>query len=335
MKVLITGGGGFLGSHLGDGLLAAGHEVTALDTSPDLKVRHNLDNPHFRYIKGSIFDLDLLESLIRKCDLAYHLAAVVGVEHYVEDPFHVLNVNVNGTQNVLKFAHRYDKKIVFASTSEVYGKSKDAPFREDGDRLLGSTEIDRWCYSTSKAVGEHFCFAYLKLGLPVVIVRFFNVYGPRLDRIDVGRVITIFMGQLLRGEDLTVIGDGRQTRSFTYVDDAVKALIQAGVRPEAVGKVVNIGNDTETSVLQLAEAMIRAFPGLSGKSGSKIKFVPQEKIYGNSYEDIQRRVPDITRMRTILGVDPTISLEDGLRRTIDWFQQDYEKGAVTSGEGQS
>jgi len=331
MKILITGGGGFLGSHLGDGFLAAGHEVTALDTSPDLKVRHNMDNPKFRYIKGSIFDIDLLESLIAKCDMVYHLAAVVGVEHYVEDPFHVLNVNVNGTQNVLKFAHRYDKKMVFASTSEVYGKSKDAPFREDGDRLLGSTEIDRWCYSTSKAVGEHFCFAYGKLGLPVVIVRFFNVYGPRLDRIDVGRVITIFMGQLLRGEELTVIGDGKQTRSFTYVDDAVAALIQAGLRPEAVGKIFNIGNDTETSVLELAEAMMQAFPG----TGSKIKFVAQEKIYGNSYEDIARRVPDITRMRTILGVDPTISLVDGLRRTIDWFKKDYEKGNVTSGEGQS
>jgi UDP-glucose 4-epimerase len=331
MKVLITGGGGFLGSHLGDGLLAAGHEVTALDTSPDLKVRHNLEHPGFRYIKGSIFDLDLLESLIRKSDLVYHLAAVVGVEHYVEDPFHVLNVNVNGTQNVLKYAHRYDKKMVFASTSEVYGKSTHAPFREDGDRVLGSTEIDRWCYSTSKAVGEHFCFAYGKLGMPVVIVRFFNVYGPRLDRIDVGRVITIFMGQLLRGEELTVIGDGKQTRSFTYVDDAVAALIQAGMRPEAVGKIFNIGNDAETSVHELAEAMIRAYPG----TGSKITFVPQEQIYGNSYEDIQRRVPDITRMRTILGVDPTISLEDGLRRTIEWFKKDFEKGTVTSGEGQA
>jgi len=331
MKVLITGGGGFLGSHLGDGLLAAGHEVTALDTSPDLKVRHNLENPSFRYIKGSIFDLDLLESLIRKSDLVYHLAAVVGVEHYVEDPFHVLNVNVNGTQNVLKYAHRYDKKMVFASTSEVYGKSTHAPFREDGDRVLGSTQIDRWCYSTSKAVGEHFCFAYGKLGMPVVIVRFFNVYGPRLDRIDVGRVITIFMGQLLRGEDLTVIGDGKQTRSFTYVDDAVAALIQAGVRPEAVGSIFNIGNDAETSVHELAEAMIRAYPG----TGSKITFVPQEQIYGNSYEDIQRRVPDITRMRTILGVEPTISLEDGLRRTIEWFKKDFEKGVVTSGEGQA
>lgn len=316
MKVLITGGGGFLGSHLGDNLLAAGHEVTAMDISPDLKVRHNLGKPAFRYVKGSVFDLDLLESLIAKSDLVFHLAAVVGVEHYVEDPFHVLNVNVNGTQNVLKFAHRYDRRLVFASTSEVYGKSRDTPFREDGDRLLGSTEIDRWCYSTSKAVGEHFCFAYGKLGLPVTIVRFFNAYGPRLDRIDVGRVITIFMGQLLRGEDLTVIGDGRQTRAFTYVDDAVEALARAGTLPQAVGRIFNIGNDRETTILELAETMIRACPG----TGSKITMVHQEQIYGPSYEDIPRRFPDITRMRTVLGVEPTVPLEDGLRRTIDWFR---------------
>lgn len=320
MKVLITGGGGFLGSHLGDGLMAGGHEVVALDISPDLKVRHNLGNPAFRYIKGSVFDLDLLESLVAKSDLVYHLAAVVGVEHYVEDPFHVLNVNVNGTQNVLKFAHRYDKRLVFASTSEVYGKSTDTPFREDGDRVLGSTQIDRWCYSTSKAVGEHFCFAYGKLGLPVVIVRFFNAYGPRLDRIDVGRVITIFMGQLLRGEDLTVIGDGKQTRAFTYVDDAVEALIRAGTLPEAVGGIFNIGNDRETTILELAETMIRAYP----HTGSKLKMVHQEEIYGTSYEDIPRRFPDITRMRTILGVEPKVTLEDGLRRTIEWFRAEPE-----------
>jgi UDP-glucose 4-epimerase len=318
MKVLITGGGGFLGSHLGDGLLAAGHEVTALDIAPDLKVRHNLGNPAFRYRKGSVFDADLLESMIAKCDLIYHLAAVVGVEHYVEDPFHVLNVNVNGTQNILKFAHRYDKKLVFASTSEVYGKSRDTPFREDGDRLLGSTEIDRWCYSTSKAVGEHFCFAYAKLGLPVVIVRFFNAYGPRLDRIDVGRVITIFMGQLLRGEDLTVIGDGRQTRAFTYVDDAVEALVRAGALPQAVGGIFNIGTDRETTILELAETMIRVYP----ETGSKIRMVHQEQVYGNSYEDIPRRVPDITRLRTILGVEPRVTLEEGLQRTIDWFRHE-------------
>jgi UDP-glucose 4-epimerase len=316
MRVLITGGGGFLGSHLGDGLLAAGHEVMALDIAPDLKVRHNLGKAGFRYLKGSVFDTDLLESMVAKADLVYHLAAVVGVEHYVEDPFHVLNVNVNGTQNVLKFAHRYDKRVVFASTSEVYGKSRDTPFREDGDRLLGSTEIDRWCYSTSKAVGEHYCFAYGKLGLPVVIVRFFNAYGPRLDRIDVGRVITIFMGQLLRGEDLTVIGDGKQTRAFTYVDDAVLALVRAGTLPEAVGRIFNIGTDRETTILELAETMIRAHPG----TGSKVKLVRQEDVYGESYEDIPRRFPDITRMRTILGVEPQVPLEEGLRRTIDWFR---------------
>jgi UDP-glucose 4-epimerase len=318
MRVLITGGGGFLGSHLGDGLLAAGHEVMALDIAPDLKVRHNLGRPGFRYLKGSVFDTDLLESMVAKSDLVYHLAAVVGVEHYVEDPFHVLNVNVNGTQNVLKLAHRYDKRLVFASTSEVYGKSRDTPFREDGDRLLGSTEIDRWCYSTSKAVGEHFCFAYGKLGLPVVIVRFFNAYGPRLDRIDVGRVITIFMGQLLRGEDLTVIGDGKQTRAFTYVDDAVEALVRAGTLPAAVGRIFNIGSDRETTILELAETMIRACPG----TGSKVRLVRQEDVYGPSYEDIPRRFPDITRMRTILGVEPKVPLEEGLRRTIEWFRSD-------------
>jgi UDP-glucose 4-epimerase len=326
MKVLITGGGGFLGSHLGDGLLAAGHEVTALDISQDLKIRHNLTHPSFRYIKGSVFDADLLESLVAKSDLVYHLAAVVGVEHYVEDPFHVLNVNVNGTQNILKYAHRYDKKLVFASTSEVYGKSRDTPFREDGDRLLGSTQIDRWCYSTSKAVGEHFCFAYGKLGLPVVIVRFFNAYGPRLDRIDVGRVITIFMGQLLRGEDLTVIGDGLQTRAFTYVDDAAHALIKAGSVPEAVGGIFNIGTDRETTILELAETMIRVFPN----TPSKIRLVHQESIYGESYEDIPRRFPDITRMRTILGVEPSIPLEVGIKKTIDWFRNETGWGSSHS-----
>jgi len=321
MRVLITGGGGFLGSHLGDGLLAQGHEVTALDISPDLKVRHNLGNHHFRYIKGSIFDADLLETLVARSDLVYHLAAVVGVEHYVEDPFHVLNVNVNGTQNVLKLTHRYEKPVVFSSTSEIYGKSKDTPFREDGDRVLGSTEIDRWCYSTSKAVCEHFCFAYGKMGMPFVIVRFFNAYGPRLDKIDVGRVITIFMGQLLRGEDITVIGDGKQTRAFTYVDDAVAALISAGLTPEARGGIFNIGVDRETSILELAQAMLRVLPG----TGSKIRFVEQEQVYGNYYEDIPRRYPDNTRMRTILKVEPKISLEEGLRRTIEWFRREQQE----------
>jgi len=315
MRVLITGGAGFLGSHLTDALLERGDEVTILDAASDLKIRHQLGNPRFRYVRDSVLNREILEGLISWCDVVYHLAAVVGVEHYVGDPYQVLNVNVNGTQTVLSVAFKARKKVIFSSTSEVYGKSRSVPFTEDGDRVLGSTRIDRWCYSTSKAVGEHFCFAFHKLGLPVVVLRYFNVYGPRLDRMDVGRVITIFLGQLMRGVPLTIIGDGRQTRSFTYVDDAIQATVAAGLKEEAVGNIINIGSDEEVSIKQLAEKMISLYG-----SPSTITFVPQESIYGASYEDIPRRVPDNSRMREILGVVPQVSLKDGLKRTIEWFR---------------
>ncbi len=314
-RVLITGGAGFLGSHLADALLARGEEVAILDVASDLKVRHQLGNPRFRYVRDSVLNQEILEGLISWCDVVYHLAAVVGVEHYVGDPYQVLNVNVNGIQNVLTLAFKAHKKVIFSSTSEVYGKSGSVPFHEDGERVLGSTRIDRWCYATSKAVGEHFCFAFHRLGLPVVVLRYFNVYGPRLDRMDVGRVITIFLGQLLRGHPLTVIGDGAQTRCFTYVDDAIRATVTAGLKEEAVGNVINIGSAEEVSIRQLAETMI----ALSG-SPSSVTFVPQESIYGDSYEDIPRRVPDTRRMRAILGVVSQVSMEEGLRRTIDWFR---------------
>jgi UDP-glucose 4-epimerase len=315
MRFLITGGAGFLGSHLSDALLEQGHDVTILDSASDLKVRHQLGNPKFRYVRDSILNREILEGLVGWCDVVYHLAAVVGVEHYVGDPYQVLNINVNGTQAVLQVAFKAHKKVVFSSTSEVYGKSSVVPFKEDGDRLLGSTRIDRWCYSTSKAIGEHFCFAFHKLGLPVVVVRYFNVYGPRLDQMDVGRVITIFLGQVLRGEPVTVIGDGRQTRSFTYVEDAIRATVEAGSKEDAVGEIINIGTDDEISIEELALMMVR----LAG-SRSSLVFVPQESVYGNSYEDIRRRVPDIQKMRRILGVSPQITLEEGLRRTIEWFR---------------
>jgi UDP-glucose 4-epimerase len=317
MRVLITGGAGFLGSHLTDAFVARGDEVYVLDTGSIAKVRHLLGEPRFHYVHDTIFNLELLDSLVSKADLVYHLAAVVGVEHYVGDPYETLNVNVNGTQNVLKAAYKYNRKVVFSSTSEIYGRNPKVPWREDDDRVLGATTIDRWCYSTSKAVGEHFCFAYQKLGLPVSVVRYFNVYGPRLDRVDVGRLFTIFMGQLLRGADLTVIGDGSQTRCFTFVNDAVAATVAAGLRSAADGHAINIGVDVETSVLSFAELMLELF----GSRRSKIRFVTQEEIYGKSYEDIPRRLPDNTKMRKLLGVQPKVSLREGTALAMDWFRQ--------------
>jgi UDP-glucose 4-epimerase len=315
VKILITGGAGFLGSHLTDAFLARGDDVTILDVIGDLKVRHHLDNPRFRYVRDSVLNADILDGLVVRSDLVYHLAAVVGVEHYVGDPYEVLNVNINGTQAVLKAAYRHNRKVTLASTSEVYGRNPRIPFSEEDDRVLGSTQRDRWCYSTSKAAAEHFCFAYHRLGLPVVVLRYFNVYGPRLDKLDVGRVVTIFMGQVLRGEPVTVIGDGKQTRCFTYVDDAIRATVAAGMDARAVGQIFNIGSDEEVSILELAQMMIRV-----AGSPSEIRFVTQEAIYGDSYEDVPRRVPSLRRMHEILGIRAETPLQEGLRRTIDWFQ---------------
>lgn len=318
MRILITGGAGFLGSHLSDAFISRGDEVFVLDTGSIAKVRHLLDEPRFHYIHDTIFNLELLDGLAAKVDLIYHLAAVVGVEYYVADPYETLNVNVNGTQNVLRAAYKYNRKVVFSSTSEVYGRNPKVPWREDDDRVLGATTIDRWCYSTSKAVGEHFCFAYQKLGLPIVVLRYFNVYGPRLDRIDVGRLFTIFMGQLLRGADLTVIGDGSQTRCFTFVSDAVGATVAAGLKSAADGHALNIGVDVETSVLEFARLMLELYGGAK----SKVRFVTQEEIYGKSYEDIPRRVPDNAKMRKLLGVEPKVSLREGTAMTMEWFRRE-------------
>jgi UDP-glucose 4-epimerase len=317
LKVLITGGAGFLGSHLTDALLSRGHEVTVLDPGTDFRIRHHLNNPSFQLVPDSVFNEEMMEALIYRADMVYHMAAIVGVEHYVADPYRVLQVNINGTQNVLLLAHKYNKRVVFASTSEVYGRNPRPPFDEDDDRVLGSVRKDRWCYSTSKAAAEHLCLAYRNLGLRVTILRYFNVYGPRLDRMDKGRVVTIFLGQVLRGEPVTIIGDGRQTRSFTYVEDAMRATLAGGLLPEAVGGIFNVGYEKETSILELAQTMIRL-----SHSSSSIRFVRQEEIYDRGYEDIPRRIPRIERMKAVLGVEPRIDLEEGLRRTISWFRKE-------------
>jgi UDP-glucose 4-epimerase len=319
MKVLITGGTGFLGSHLAEAFLERGDEVLVMDTAGTAKIQHLIGNPRLAYHNASLLNPDVIDRLMRGVELVYHMGAVVGVEHYVTDPFKVLNVNVNGTQNVLAAAMHYGARVVFGSTSEVYGRNPKVPYKEYDDRVLGSTSIDRWCYSTSKAVGEHFCFAYYKKGLPVTIVRYFNVYGPRLDAIDLGRVVTIFMGQVLRGEPVTVVGDGSQTRCFTYVSDAIRATVQAGLKGEAIGGIFNIGSAEEISILDFARTMIEV-----AHSPSCVRFVTQQAVYGNSYEDVQRRVPDNTRMKEILGVAPEVTLRDGLGRTIEWFRKDLQ-----------
>jgi UDP-glucose 4-epimerase len=279
-------------------------------------------------VKASVLDEGAMEAFVLRADLVYHHAAVVGVEHYVDDPFNVLNVNILGTLNLLRLAHRHGKRLVFASTSEVYGRNPNVPWHENDDRILGATTTDRWCYSTSKAAAEHYAWAFLKMGLDVSVVRYFNVYGPRLDKIDVGRVITIFMGQILRNEPLTIIGDGLQTRCFTYISDAVHGTMAAGLRKEAIGRPFNIGDDRETTILELAETMLR----IAGRDPEKnLKFVKQEQIYGPRYEDIPRRVPDITRMREVLGVEPRTSLQEGLQATVAWFRRESEtKPSLTS-----
>jgi len=297
MKVLITGGAGFLGSHLAEAWLDRGQEVTILDPAGDLKVRHLRANPHFRAIRESVLSREILDGLVAWSDLVYHLAAVVGVEHYVGDPYQVLTVNINGTQEVLTAAFRHGKKVVFSSTSEVYGRNTAVPFDEDGDRVLGSTRTDRWCYATSKAAGEHFCFAFARMGLRVVVLRYFNV-------------------QLRRGEPVTVIGDGFQTRTFTYVDDAVRATVQAGLRAEAEGQAINVGSEEEVSIRDLAARMIR----ITG-SPSRISFVHQDAVYAQGYEDIPRRVPSVRRMRELLGVRAETTLDVGLGQTIEWFKR--------------
>jgi len=304
-----------LGSHLAEAFLERGDHVVVMDTAGPAKIQHLLGNKRLEYQAASFLNPEITDQLAHGVELIYHLGAVVGVEHYVSDPFKVLNVNVNGTQNVLAAALRQGCRVVFGSTSEVYGRNPKVPFKENDDRVLGSTSIDRWCYSTSKAVGEHFCFAYQKNGLPMTIVRYFNVYGPRLDAIDLGRVVSIFMGQVLRGKDVTVVGDGSQTRCFTYVSDAIEATVQAGLKTEAIGGVFNIGTDDETSLLDFARILIE-----EAGSPSQIRFVTQESVYGNSYEDVPRRVPDNTRMKEILGAVPQLDLREGLRRTIQWFR---------------
>ncbi len=319
MRALVTGGAGFIGSHLVDALLAQGYEVVVLDDFSQGKeenIAHNLSNPSFRLVRGDVTDPPLVERLVRECDVIYHLAAVVGVYYVLQDPLRTVRVNVLGTELVLEFAHRYRKRVLVASSSEVYGKRRKALLRESDDGTFGPPEATRWCYALSKSLDEHMALAYHRLGLEVSVVRYFNSYGPRLDPRGYGSVIARFITQALEGKPITVYGDGSQTRSFTYVSDTVRGTILAATLPQATGKIFNIGNGREISILELAR-LIKEKIG----SPSPIVFVPYDEAYGPDFEEARRRRPDTSRAEKVLGFRAEVPLEEGLERTIRWFKE--------------
>jgi UDP-glucose 4-epimerase len=320
-SALVTGGAGFIGSHLVDRLVADGYEVTVLDdfsTGNAQNLGDRTSAPRLTVRHGSVLDGDLVDSLVANHSLVFHLAAAVGVRYIVDDPVGSVLTNVRGTENVLGSAARHGARLVLASTSEIYGRNTSVPFREDAERVLGPTWMHRWSYSTAKAVDEHLAFAYSDRGLAVSIVRYFNSYGPRIDERGYGSVVARFIAQALGGKPITVHGDGRQTRCFTYVSDTIEGTVRAATRPEALGKVFNIGADQEITVLELAET-VRDIVG----SRSPIELVPYELSYPRGFEDTRRRVPDVTRAQTELGFSATVSLREGMSRTVDWCRANY------------
>ncbi len=319
MRALVTGGAGFIGSHLVDALLAQGYEVVALDDfsqGNEENIAHNFSNPSFCLVRGDVTDAPLLERLVRESDVVYHLAAVVGVYYVLKDPLRTIRVNVLGTELVLEFAHRYGKRALVASSSEVYGKRRKALLKESDDGTFGPPEATRWCYALTKSLDEHLALAYHRSGLEVSVVRYFNAYGPRLDPRGYGSVVARFISQALAGEPITVYGDGSQTRSFTYVTDTVRGTILAATLPQAVGKIFNIGNGREISILELAR-LVKEKTG----SRSPIVLIPYDKAYGPNFEEAWRRCPDTSRAEKLLGFKAEVSLEEGLEKTIKWFKE--------------
>jgi UDP-glucose 4-epimerase len=319
MRVLITGGAGFIGSHLSDGLLARGDEVFVLDnlsTGSIDNITHLKREPRFHYTIDSVTNEPLLAELIDQCDVVVHLAAAVGVKLIVEAPVHTIETNVHGTEVVLKHANKKKKLVVIASTSEVYGKSVAVPFREDADLVLGPSEKHRWAYACSKLIDEFLALAYWKeRKLPIIILRLFNTVGPRQTG-QYGMVIPNFVRQALAGHPITVFGDGTQSRSFTYVGDVVRAMLGLIDEPRAVGQVFNIGNEQEITIGALAER-IKALTA----STSPIVCVPYDKAYEAGFEDMPRRVPDISKVRSLVGYEPTVELDEILQRVIEYFRQ--------------
>lgn len=320
MNVLITGGAGFIGSHLTEHLLEKGiKNITIIDnlaTGSSRNIAGILKNKSVNFVKRSVLDREIVKKHLKKADIVFHLAAIVGVKLVVKEPIKTILTNINGTETVLSLASKYNKKIIIASTSEVYGKGVKVPFSEDDDIRLGPTTKSRWSYACSKAIDEFLSLAYYnERGLPVIIVRLFNTVGPRqTDRY--GMVLPNFVKQALREKDITVYGDGSQTRSFCHVKDAVSALYKLALNKNALGQVFNVGNDEEISIKELAMKVKK----LSG-SRSRIVFLPYEKVYGTGFDEIQRRIPDIKKLKKTIGYSPQFSIDDIIIDTIRYYRE--------------
>jgi UDP-glucose 4-epimerase len=316
VKALITGGAGFIGSHLAEQLLQRGHDVGVIDnlsTGSIENISHLKSAPGFSYVIDTIDNEPLLAEWIDRNDVVFHLAAAVGVKLIVERPVHTIETNVHGTEVVLKHANKKKKLVVLASTSEVYGKSTDVPFRENAELVLGATSKHRWAYACSKLLDEFLALAYWKeRKLPVVIVRLFNTVGPRQTG-QYGMVLPTFVRQALGGQPITVFGDGRQSRSFTYVGDVVEALIALASEPRAVGEVFNIGNTGEVTISHLAERVKTLT-----NSESLIQYVPYDQAYETGFEDMPRRVPDISKVKALIGFQPKLELDDMIKSVIEY-----------------
>jgi UDP-glucose 4-epimerase len=315
MKALITGGAGFIGSHLAEHLLAAGHEVVAID---DLSTG-SLDNisalqadPHFHFVLDNVRNTETMHILIDQCDVVYHLAAAVGVQLIVDRPVHTIETNIHGSEVVLSIANKFRKKVLITSTSEVYGKSEKVPFHEDDDTVLGSTRFSRWSYACSKAIDEFLGLAYFdQYGLPVVIARLFNTVGPRQTG-QYGMVVPRFVRAALRNEPIVIHGSGKQSRCFAFVGDIVRALSALMDCPAAPGRVYNIGSTEEISIDDLARRVLEMT-----KSTSPIQYVSYEQAYGKPFDDMMRRLPSLDRIRDIIGYRPQTDLRTILASVID------------------
>ena len=314
MRVLITGGAGFIGSHLADRLLDQGEQVVLLDdlsTGRLANIEHLNGRSDVEFMLGSILNTDLVDQVVSRVDTVYHLAAAVGVNLIVEKPLESLITNIRGTETVIEKAHKYNKRFLVTSTSEIYGKNTSDSLAEDDDRILGSPLKSRWSYSEAKAIDEILAYTYWReKGLETVIARLFNTVGPRQTG-SYGMVVPKFVGQALRNQPMTIFGDGTQTRCFCHVSDVVGGLVSLADHPEAFGKVFNLGGSEEISISDLARRIIE----LVG-SESELQYIPYDDAYEEGFEDMARRVPDTSRARQLVGFETSVALDDIIRSVV-------------------